>query len=386
MAAEQCGKFAIPDKFDEHPGGEVLLQLGRDSKHPDILFLSYHIGLDIDGKIAAIAKKRNIETPTRGEVFQDVHNAILQVKKDHAIHHWVYVAWCLFTTIALPVVFSWFILSPNFILSLLSAFLWVTYSFNIFHMRNHKGGHLYGIKALDDTLNPLYDFLEKTWAIRPQAWIDNHNGSHHVYTNSNEDDHDVWTPYPFLRLHPKQKFHWAHSFQKYYAPILFLATTASYPFDNVFKNGGGYFPFFVWIYASFGIPAFSGWTGPLYVVAMYCVSGIIMSYLFQVSHNHCNLGPRNEKITDIDHWLKMQVEESMSWGGYLSCLFFGGINFQIEHHIAPALDSTFYYFLHPKLVEICKKHKITYTYEPTAFDAVYQYHKWLSVMGEDKQE
>jgi fatty acid desaturase len=119
---------------------------------------------------------------------------------------------------------------------------------------------------------------------------------------------------------------------------------------------------------------------------MYFVTGIVMSYLFQVSHNHCRLGPRNEKLTDIDHWIKMQVEESVSWGGYLSCLFFGGINFQTEHHVAPALDGTLYYFLHPKLVEICKKHNISYTYEPTVFHAVYQYHKWLSVMGEAKQE
>ena len=82
----------------------------------------------------------------------------------------------------------------------------------------------------------------------------------------------------------------------------------------------------------------------------------------------------------------MQVEESVSWGGYLSCLFFGGINFQVEHHVCPALDSTLYYFLHPELVKICKKHGIKYTYEPTPFHAVYEYHKWLNLMGNSEQK
>ena len=344
------------------------------------------MGLDIDGKIAAVAKKMNVNTPTRGEVFQDVHKAIQQIKAEHSFQHWVYVGWCLFTTIALPIVFVSFLLNPSAILSVLSAFLWVTYSFNIFHMRNHKGGNLYGIKFLDNLLNPIYDFAESTWAIRPQAWIDNHNGSHHVYTNSCSEDHDVWNPHPLLRLHPRQPYHWVHSLQSIYAPFLFLATTSSYPFDNMLKHGGGVVPFLVWVAASFCVPAFSGWSGPLYVIGMYFVTGIMMSYLFQVSHNHCHLGPRNEPITDIDHWIKMQVEESVSWGGYLSGLFFGGINFQTEHHVAPALDSTLYYYLHPKLVEICKKHNITYTYEPTGLHAVYQYHRWLSLMASGKHE
>eukprot|EP00009_Paramoeba_aestuarina_P003072 CAMPEP_0201512350 /NCGR_PEP_ID=MMETSP0161_2-20130828/4616_1 /ASSEMBLY_ACC=CAM_ASM_000251 /TAXON_ID=180227 /ORGANISM="Neoparamoeba aestuarina, Strain SoJaBio B1-5/56/2" /LENGTH=114 /DNA_ID=CAMNT_0047908169 /DNA_START=123 /DNA_END=464 /DNA_ORIENTATION=+ len=85
--------FVVPEKFDSHPGGEPMLQMGRDSPRPDILFLCYHLGLDVDGKVEAIAKKMNVKTPSRGKLFEDIHREILRIKKEHAFHSTVFIAW-----------------------------------------------------------------------------------------------------------------------------------------------------------------------------------------------------------------------------------------------------------------------------------------------------
>merc|ERR1740130_1394366 len=104
---------------------------------------------------------------------------------------------------------------------------------------------------------------------------------------------------------------------------------------------------------------------------------MMLSYLFQVSHNHKALGDRKQDIAGIDGWLRRQVEESVSWGGYLSCLVFGGINLQIEHHACPAHDSTLYYFIAPELRRICKKYDCPYVSEKTFGHAIWEYHKML---------
>lgn len=53
------GKFGIEDSgcpmkipaYKNHPGGETNLEVARQSARADLLFLSYHIGHDLDGII-----------------------------------------------------------------------------------------------------------------------------------------------------------------------------------------------------------------------------------------------------------------------------------------------------------------------------------------------
>ena len=108
--------------------------------------------------------------------------------------------------------------------------------------------------------------------------------------------------------------------------------------------------------------------------------------MFQVSHNQGDLHTAEKPVApgDVDAWLRYQIHESVSWGGYWACLFVGGINYQTEHHVAPALEPLYYHFFARELRAICAKRGITYTYQPTYFHAVVQYHRWLSKMGNEE--
>merc|ERR1712194_152132 len=112
--------------------------------------------------------------------------------------------------------------------------------------------------------------------------------------------------------------------------------------------------------------------------------GTSISYKFLVSHMQPGVGKTDKSDADekdIDKWLQTQVEEAMSWGGYISALLYGGISTQIEHHINPALDPTFHILFQQELRKICRSRGIRYAYQPTLFHAVWHFHRELWTMG-----
>merc|ERR1719331_1099500 len=114
------------------------------------------------------------------------------------------------------------------------------------------------------------------------------------------------------------------------------------------------------------------------------IAGISLAYKFAVSHSHTDLkNDLNDKdvYTNVDAWLSAQLEESMSYGGFFMTAVFGGINMQVEHHIAPALDPPLYYYLAPELRRISQKYDCKYTSEPSFWHAVWKFHLKLWHMG-----
>merc|ERR1711920_226634 len=135
-----------------------------------------------------------------------------------------------------------------------------------------------------------------------------------------------------------------------------------------------------WLGTWWAVFCLNGWYGVGNYCLLYGVSSSLLTYKFLISHVQPTLGappsdPSGAKT--IDEWVRLQVEESMTWGGYISSFLWGGINTQIEHHLSPALAPTLHPFLQPRLQNICEKHGIKYTYEPTVLHAVWKFHKHL---------
>lgn len=370
--------------FLTHPGGQTTLDMARTSRLPEYHFLMYHLGFDLDGKIKKSCEARNINFPKRGPFYEDLHQAMLKVRKEHPEQTYIYQAYCLFLTVALPLtVVYWMTNTPSYGLDFTVAALMVSYFFNIYHMRHHKGSVLYrGHNWLNAITDPLYTFIDNIYGIQPAAWIKNHQDSHHLMTNDALLDNDVVQPHPFLRLNPALPLSGFHKLQTVYAPIVFMGVSISYPFDNLLKWKSHKMWFVTWLVINWVVPFyFNGWSGPGHCFLMYFMTGVALSYLFQVSHNHGDLGDKMSSIATIDKMLMRQCQESMSWGGWWSGLIFGGINYQTEHHICPAHDPTLYHYFAPEVARVCKKHGVSYTYESTFGGALMQYHKWLYTMG-----
>ena len=71
----------------------------------------------------------------------------------------------------------------------------VSYAFNIFHSRHHRGGKVYFVPLLDRWTIRLYHVVDATFMILPQAWREYHNASHHVVTNHPVEEYNGQSPY-----------------------------------------------------------------------------------------------------------------------------------------------------------------------------------------------
>jgi len=333
-------------EFPLHPGGQDTLLLARE--HDDwkeLMFLSAHLGCDHD-RISKTAKHLGLgELPQRGTLYHDIDAAVRKIKMRHPNAVWVFRFWCLFITLVLSTSLVMFDLTGREEYAAAFAMSTVSYAFNIFHTRNHRGGKVYDIAWLDRLTLPLYEAIDRTFMFIPNLWQHHHNGTHHMETNTLKDQ-DVTNPFNSgIRLSllvPHCDF---HEFQHFYTYLLLSINTFLYPINNYFKNGGH--PVFFCLYFSllYIIPVYQHGWGMARTVVLCCMCGsLTISLLFQVSHNHEDLGApeecrnnNNKPERSIDDWMKVQIHETISWGGYMSCLFFGGINYQVEHHVAPCL-------------------------------------------------
>ncbi|CAB9511416.1 Acyl-lipid (7-3)-desaturase [Seminavis robusta] len=384
-------QFSVPVDFPNHPGGQDTLNGARDHSHKDFLFLTAHIGLDLDGHITQAAKSRGITLPQRGPAYNEIYAALRHIIQEHPEQVMIYRAWCLFLTVLFPTVNIAFIMTGSPVWAVTWGLVVVSYAFNIFHMRNHRGGKVYGIGWLDQLTEPIYDFMDRTYAIRPENWRKNHNESHHLLTNDPASDHDIYSTVGVgFRLHPDLPHSPIHRFQPLYIPLLLSLNGISFPFDNILKHGGHPVYFTIYWLTMLILPIyFNGLDALKTILTILMVVGFLISYLFQVSHNHSDLAsfcdttkrPLVDSLgrpKNIDAFMQLQMNESMSWGGYLSCLLFGGINYQIEHHVAPCVPSPLlYHYLSPVLREMAQRRGWSYVSEPSFVCAVVTYHKHL---------
>lgn len=387
--AYEC-PFKVPDKFLTHPGGQEMLKLARGSKRPDTLFLSCHAGYDLDGKVAAECKARGIEMPKRGPIFNEIHEAMLKVRREHPEQEWIHFFWLLIVSVMNIYGLALTTYNPTFLNCIHCAFWLMAHAFGIFHTRNHKGDmHLYKVWWLDGFWTPIYDFIESVWMIPPYRWRIEHNIEHHLYTNSDIDS-DIYMLYPFFRFHREQQKLWFHSWQSWYAPVLAILSGIRLPAENLEMELDTCKPedrwkwqaiFGIWLVWALSFLRF-GLAGVGLFFWLYTLVGLMNYYWNQVSHNHNSLGNKAESDWEtIDEWIRIQMEESISWGGYFTTLYGGALNLQNEHHLMPTADATLYYFLMPELRRICKKYDIPYNYSSNFFTACWEHHQFLWTMG-----
>jgi len=270
---------------------------------------------------------------------------------------------------------------------LLIVFAWNSYAFAVFHTRHHVGPSFAGSKLLDSVL----DHFDAVFADTVTGWINRHQNTHHLYTNSHSDC-DVVQLYPYLFIKgmssPMDR-RWYHRFQSFYVPILLGLSQ----FDRIwahcrkFENGNPWYIvlyYAVWIVIPWLRNDSSLWINILNYVAVKGLSSVLTAYLFLVSHN-MEVNPHSKAIdtVDYDRWIKAQVEESVSWSNrvnvvnYAITMIVGGINLQIEHHMAPALCPMYYLFASEEVRALCRKYGIQYNEEGHFGDAVYEFHRFI---------
>eukprot|EP01084_Bolivina_argentea_P059800 109245_1 len=400
-------KLSEDEWIHQHPGGYDNLRSAYEveTNAANILFLSYHTGHNLN-KCNSIAQKYDYLVPQQTSMHKQLNKIFLNVQKKYWIHGVINQVYCLMLTFMICLCFFWQLLYPSFISRFTYGFFQLSFSFAIFHTMNHCG-KLYDNKMIDNFFKPIYEFysnVETMW--QSSRWIDVHHKSHHIYTNSDEDP-DVAGGYPILNLWKYFKVLPYHKYQYIYQPFLSMLFTSKtldgvfrqiVPINNITKEKTGHWKYILLnIFVHYIIPFFVH-DYSFYSIYLHLLSnmfyGMLLGLLFLVSHNqnslaHFQYGDDNI-INNYDKWVTHQIESAMSYNthntmfNYFFTLICGGINFQIEHHIAPAIFPIYYYFAANEIQTFCKKNSIEYTKKNKFIDAVVDFQKYLYQIGKNK--
>jgi len=82
-------------------------------------------------------------------------------------------------------------------------------------------------------------------------------------------------------------------------------------------------------------------------------------------------------------WARIQICNSANFGGKMWAEMFGGINYQIEHHLFPSLANEFLPEIAPIVSGLCKKWDCTYTHFNTVESAVSDTLRNYNIMNSD---
>lgn len=193
-------------------------------------------------------------------------------------------------------------------------------------------------------------------------WKKGHAIDHHTFTNIAEHDEDLGATF-FLRLCPKARYFWFHRFQHFYAPFLYCLNLMHWvylsDFKRIFKiiklkneapgNPSNLEIFlliafkcihlFLFLVLPIMVLPYAWWVVVLGYLTFLAAAGITITTVFQLAHIVENVAfPLPNKEGKIENsFVKHQLSttSNFSMNSRLITFLFGGLNFQIEHHIFP---------------------------------------------------
>ena len=130
------------------------------------------------------------------------------------------------------------------------------------------------------------------------------------------------------------------------------------------------------------------WVVLIFYLAISWTIGLLLATMFQLAHcaEQAEFPPADTPRRGADfiaHQLRTTVDVHCRTrlGGRVLHWFMGGLDFQVEHHIAPRLPHTVYPLVAERLKNVCAERHLVVLSHPTPWQAVKSHAHWLKVMG-----
>lgn len=266
---------------------------------------------------------------------------------------------------------------------------------------------LHGSYSKKKSVNAFMKVSAMIIGVEPLTWQIQHNVLHHTYTNIEDADEDIAVKY-VLRFTQHQPRKWFHRFQHIYVlffysvPIIVWATAKDFikifkykklglikpgkQFRNLFLGiifKKALFHTFFLIIPIYVLDISVG-MGILMLSSMLMVTGLLLSFIFQTAHLVSELdfyAPETEKIEE--NWTVHQLLTTTNYAmnSKFFTWFFGGLNYQVEHHLFPDICHVHY----PQITGIVQKtaaeFNIPYHSQPTFWAATVEHLRMLRDLG-----
>ncbi len=273
--------------------------------------------------------------------------------------------------------------------------------FNVMHDGAH--GSYSGRKWVNELMGHSLNFLGGNVYL----WKLKHNVNHHTFTNIEGMDDDIDIK-PFVRVHEGQKRYWFHRFQHIYGLLLYGTTYLFWIFVNDIKK---YFTgkiadntpmkpmnmkehiifwaskvFYIGVFLV--LPMFFAGVVPTLVGygVMVFVTGLVIAVVFQLAHvveDADFIHPAEDGHHIEAEWAVHQVTTTVNFATHNKVWnwLFGGLNFQVEHHLFPRISHVHYPELNKRLKEVCAEFNIRYREFPSLRSALWSHLMHLRQVG-----
>lgn len=272
----------------------------------------------------------------------------------------------------------------------------------IMHDANH--GTLSSKSSVNNIFSKSLDFI----GCSSTVWKLQHNVLHHTFTNIDDHDEDIDTPF-FLSFSPNTKKYWIHRFQHLYAWFFYgLATLhwvsakdfialKKYSKMGLVKDRRTHmkeiWKTIMWkaLYFSYilVLPIIFNSSAAIWIVTgffiMHFITGLLISLIFQLAHVMPDMSfPKADHNNQIDsNWYVHQLENTSNFSpksAWLSWLI-GGLNYQIEHHLFPNISHIHYRKISKTIAETAKEYGLPYYVNENFFVAIWRHLKMLRNLG-----
>ena len=240
-------------------------------------------------------------------------------------------------------------------------------------------------------------------------WRFKHNNLHHGNTNMVGIDADI-DQAPFARLAPDQPWHPWHRYQHLYMWVLYGFLTLQWflisDFVDLKNHGIGRHRFarqprrrdvamialgkVMHVGWAIAVPLMyhRWWVVLTFYLAISWTVGLLLATMFQLAHcaEPAEFPPADTPRRGADfiaHQLRTTVDVHCrtELGGRILHWVMGGLDFQVEHHLAPRLPHTVYPLVAERLNSACAERHLVVLSHPTPWQAVKSHGHWLKVMG-----
>jgi len=383
---------------NEHPGGSEILELTNGLYDCTPLFESYHNFANKES-LKKNLKKYLIEENTykpiytfnKNNFYDTLTQKVINYLKDN--HKITFMSYIKFIGLSLLYCYSLYksFISMFFvnkiIFGFISGIINIMLGFCIMHDSSH-----YALfqKSKYNVLSSIISNCSLLW--NNILWKKHHVINHHSYTGKNNklyQDPDLLTFEPYYsKIISKSINKFSNKSKLYY--FIFTSIFPGMFFGQILIYIKWIFKKHVWKMQLPQTIKFSKLDIICYLLQIYILSSLpflsLLSYIIaqNITYSLNIIGDHdtfetynnsiNDKYKDITDWGALQVIESGNWYGSKWCFFFGGINYQIEHHLFPNIHHSHYPAISKLVKETCQEFDIPYVHHNSIINVINSYY------------
>lgn len=268
----------------------------------------------------------------------------------------------------------------------------------------HDGAH--GSYSANRRINALMAYSLNVVGGNAFYWNIKHNIAHHSFPNveGHDEDIDIW---PFIRSNKHQRRLWFHRYQHLYGMFLYCLTYLQWVFwadaRKYIEGSVGSVQIqgftarqhvifwatkVAYIAVFIGVPVYMlGWTvGLLTYAASAFMTGFVIAVTFQLAHvnekaNFVVPHPETNALDDEFSVHQFATTANFATRSKLAAWVFGGLNFQVEHHVFPKISHVHYPSIKPIVEQTCREFNVPYLEYPTVMQAIVSHLRYLRLVG-----